>query len=165
MDAFSTSEFPEFNQWDKEQLTLEIAEQDNLLLQLESSRNAHKNILLEIERGIDNFTAQSDCLRRQLKSTELDLQQARRINDTNALLLLQINEQYLNSYLNMLEAEQLSSGNRRTLAKLQVQYDNQEIEARQAYRNNLQSTLNRVLRMASSDNQETGTELEESMSD
>lgn len=65
----------------------------------------------------------------------------------------------------MLEAEQLSSGNRRTLAKLQVQYDNQEIEARQAYRNNLQSTLNRVLRMASSDNQETGTELEESMSD
>ncbi|HIF9151953.1 TPA: miniconductance mechanosensitive channel MscM [Photobacterium damselae] len=165
IDAFSTSEFPEFNQWDKEQLTLEIAEQDNLLLQLESSRNAHKNILLEIERGIDNFTAQSDRLRRQLKSTELDLQQARRINDTNALLLLQINEQYLNSYLNMLEAEQLSSGNRRTLAKLQVQYDNQEIEARQAYRNNLQSTLNRVLRMASSDNQETGTELEESMSD
>ena len=45
---FSATEFPESNDWDHDQLTLEIAEQDTKLIQLEIARQSYRNILIEI---------------------------------------------------------------------------------------------------------------------
>ncbi|KPA52426.1 membrane protein [Photobacterium leiognathi subsp. mandapamensis] len=160
IDNFSAIEFPEFTDWDHDQLTLEIAEQDTKLAQLEIARQSYRNILIEIEHGIDDFSYQSNQLRNQKQTIGKELTQAKRINDTEAIMLLQVAEQYTISKLFMLEAEQLSAGNRRALAKLQLQYENLLIEAHQAYRNNLQNTLNRVLRSSISENDEQNQDLQ-----
>ena len=157
---FSATEFPASNDWDHDQLTLEIAEQDTKLVQLEIARQSYRNILIEIEHGIDDFSYQTNKLRTQKQSITKELAQAQRGNNTEAIMLLQIAEQYTTSHLFMLEAEQLSAGNRRALAKLNLQYENLQIEAHQAYRNNLQNTLNRVLRSNVSENDEQNQELQ-----
>ncbi|MFC1503540.1 miniconductance mechanosensitive channel MscM, partial [Pseudomonadota bacterium] len=74
-------------------------------------------------------------------------------------------QQYYISQVYMLEAEQLSAGNRRTLAKLKIRLINLEIEARQAYRNNLQNMLNRVLRTSADKTVVHSDELQENLSD
>ncbi|WP_318502263.1 miniconductance mechanosensitive channel MscM [Photobacterium leiognathi] len=160
IDNFSATEFPEFNDWDHDQLTLEIAEQDTKLVQLEISRQSYRNILIEIEHGIDDFSYQSNQIRTKKKTITNELTQAKRVNDTEAIMLLQIAEQYTISKLFMLEAEQLSAGNRRALTKLHLQYENLLIESHQAYRNNLQNRLNRVLRSNISENNEQNQDLQ-----
>ncbi|WP_318456746.1 mechanosensitive ion channel domain-containing protein [Photobacterium leiognathi] len=146
IDNFSATEFPEFSDWGHDQLTLEIAGQDTKLIQLELSRQSSHNILIKIENGIDDFSYQANKLRTKKQDLIQKLSQAKRVNNTEERMLLQIAEQYTNSHLAMLEAEQLSAGKRRELAKLHLQYENLLIEAHQAYRNNLQNTLNHLLR-------------------
>ncbi|MGF1790893.1 miniconductance mechanosensitive channel MscM [Photobacterium profundum] len=167
--AYSSTEFPDFFEWGKEELTLEIADQDSALVQLEVTRKNDKNLLLEIEHGIDEFSYQSEALRVKIKKVETKLAKTQHdSSDTAALnetLLLKIEQQFYISQVFMLEAEQLSSGNRRTLTKLKITYANLEIEARQAYRNNLQNMLNRVLRTSADTNIENSDELQENLID
>ncbi len=63
IDNFSATEFPEFSDWDHDQLTLEIAGQDTKLIQIELSRQSSHNILIKIENGIDDFSYQANKLR------------------------------------------------------------------------------------------------------
>lgn len=160
IDNFSATEFAEFHDWDHDQLTLEIAEQDNKLVQMEISRQSYRNILREIEHGIDDFSYQSSKLRHQKQTIAAELAQAQRTHETESTILLQIAEQYTISHLFMLEAEQLSAGNRRALTKLHLQYENLLIEAHQAYRSNLQHALNKVLRSNISENDEKNRALQ-----
>ena len=146
--AFSATEFPDFNDWKQDELMLEIAEQDNRLEQLEQTRSNNKNDLQAIEQGIDEFSYLSEQLRDKVKKTETRLKHEQQQTDNDdALLILEIAHQYYVSQLYTLEAKQLSAGNRRTLAKQHIQLSNVEIEARQAYRNNLQRKLSRVMRV------------------
>ncbi|MCW8327465.1 miniconductance mechanosensitive channel MscM [Photobacterium sp. SDRW27] len=145
--AFSTTEFPDFNDWDQDELTVKIAEQDNKLDQLEQIRSNDKNDLQAIEQGIDEFSYLSEQLRDKIKKTESQLKhEQEQPENEDALLTLEIAHQFYVSQLYTLEAKQLSAGNRRTLAKQRIHLSNLEIEARQAYRNNLQRRLTRVLR-------------------
>lgn len=154
--AFSATQFPDFSRWGPEQLTLEIAEQDTRLEQLEQSRNDDKNDLQAIEQGIDDFSYQSELLREKIKRTEKQLKFERQQDATpESLLPLQIAHEYYVSQLYALEAKQLSAGNRRTLAKQRIQLSNSEIEARQAYRNNLERRLNRIQREEIDEHTET----------
>ncbi|UXI02181.1 miniconductance mechanosensitive channel MscM [Photobacterium sp. TY1-4] len=147
INAFSATQFPDFDTWDQEQLTLEVAEQDSRLEQLEQSRNDDKNDLQAIEQGIDDFSYQSELLREKIKRTEKQLKHERQQEAAPELVLpLEIAHEYYVSQLYALEAKQLSAGNRRTLAKQRIQLSNAEIEARQAYRNNLERRLTRLQR-------------------
>ncbi|WP_299014467.1 miniconductance mechanosensitive channel MscM [uncultured Photobacterium sp.] len=144
---FSMTKFPDFSNWEQDQLTLEIAEQDNRLNQSELSRSNYKNELQAIEQGIDDFSYLSKQLHQQIKQTENLLQHEQQQNDNKTTLLtLEIAHQFYVSQLYALEAKQLSAGNRRTLAKQKIRLINLEIEARQAYRNNLQRRLSRIMR-------------------
>ncbi|OAN13835.1 hypothetical protein A3K86_13810 [Photobacterium jeanii] len=147
ISTYAVTEFPNFTDWGAEQLTLEIADQDEKLQQLELTRKEQKNIFADIEQGIDLFSSQTEQLRAKIKSTENKIRlEENTSKDPNELLILDIARQYYMSQIYMLEAEQLSAGNRRQLAKLNIQRINLDIEARQAYRNNLQNTLNRATR-------------------
>ncbi|MGF1686609.1 miniconductance mechanosensitive channel MscM [Photobacterium japonica] len=144
---FAVTTFPDFSQMDHDALTLAIADEDRILKQLEQTRSTSKNELLDIERGIDEFSYLSSQLRERIKKEELALQlMSNQHDDNDNALIHQITQQYLLSQLAMLEAQQLSAGNRRTLVKQQIQLNNLEIDARQAYRNNLQRELAREIR-------------------
>ncbi len=96
---------------------------------------------------MNSLTCLNNCATRSKKTeTRLKHEQQQTDND-DALLILEIAHQYYVSQLYTLEAKQLSAGNRRTLAKQHIQLSNVEIEARQAYRNNLQRKLSRVMRV------------------
>lgn len=144
---FAVTEFPDFSLMDHDALSDAIILQDAKLKQLEQMRSNSKNELQDIERGIDEFSYLSSQLREQIKKEEQSLNQIQ--NQPNAAdkeLVHQISHQYLVSQLYMLEAQQLSAGNRRTLVKQHIQLTNLEIDTRQAYRNNLQRELSRLLR-------------------
>lgn len=83
-----------------------------------------------------------------IKQEEQALRQIENQPDAkNQQLVHQISHQYYVSELYMLEAEQLSAGNRRTLVKQRIQLQNLQVDARQAYRNNLQRELSRQQRL------------------
>jgi len=164
--AFSSTEFPDFTDWKQDELTLEIAEQDNRLEQLEQTRSNNKNDLQAIEQGIDEFSYLSEQLRGKVKKTENLLKHEQQQTDNDdALLILEIAHQYYVSQLYTLEAKQLSAGNRRTLAKQRIQLSNLEIEARQAYRNNLQRKLSRVMRVNPPQSTKSNEELPQELDD
>ncbi|WP_232428122.1 miniconductance mechanosensitive channel MscM [Photobacterium marinum] len=164
--SFTTTKFPDFNDWDQDQLTLEIAEQDNHLDQLELNRQNSKNELQAIERGIDEFSYLSKQLQQHIQETEKLLKhEQQQATSKITLITLEIAHQFYVSQLYALEAKQLSAGNRRTLAKQQIQLFNQEIEARQAYRNNLQRRLSRLMRAEARDSTEDSEELQQELSD
>ncbi|KLV00271.1 membrane protein [Photobacterium aphoticum] len=155
---FAVTEFPDFSQMDHDELTLAIADEDRILKQLEQARSNSKNELLDIERGIDEFSYLSSQLREQIKKEETALKQSENKPDgKDNLLIHQITHQYLLSQLAMLEAQQLSAGNRRTLVKQHIQLSNLEIDARQAYRNNLQRELSRELLRGDDDKSQAPT--------
>ncbi|WP_311568552.1 hypothetical protein [Photobacterium arenosum] len=143
---FNASNFPDFSQWSQDQLTLEIAEQDNKLEQLELQRHNYRNEIEDIERSIDAFPKRVEQLRQQIDNADKARKQAERDRDNPLLLVHNIEYEFYDNQLSALEAEQLTGDNRRTLSKQKLQLVNVEIEARQAYRNNLQLMLNRLLR-------------------
>ncbi|QUJ68446.1 miniconductance mechanosensitive channel MscM [Photobacterium sp. GJ3] len=143
---FNASTFPDFSQWGQDQLTLEIADQDNKLEQLELRRHNFRNELEDIERDIDAFPKRAEQLHQQIGDAEKAQKQAERDRDTQLLLVHNIEFAFYNNQLSALETELLAADNRRTLTKQKLQLVNAEIEARQAYRNNLQLMLNRLLR-------------------
>lgn len=143
---FNASTFPDFSQWGQDQLTLEIAEQDNKLEQLELQRHNYRNEIEDIERSIEAFPKRVEQLRQQIDSADKARKQAERDRDNPLLLVHNIEYAFYDTQLSALEAEQLTGDNRRTLSKQKLQLVNIEIEARQAYRNNLQLMLNRLLR-------------------
>ncbi|PSW18678.1 miniconductance mechanosensitive channel MscM [Photobacterium sanctipauli] len=147
INSFSMTEFPDFTQLDQEELNDEISLQDNSLKQLEQIRSNSKNELQVIEKGIDDFSFNSEQLRKQIQKEEQTLKQIQNQPNTEQLALIhQIAHQYYVSHLYLIEAQQLSAGNRRTLVKQHIRLTNLEIDARQAYRNNLQRELSRRLR-------------------
>ncbi|MGF1726531.1 miniconductance mechanosensitive channel MscM [Photobacterium nomapromontoriensis] len=144
---FAVTAFPDFSQMDHDALSDAIMLQDAKLKQLEQMRSNSKNELQDIERGIDEFSYRSSQLREQIKKEEQTLNHIQNQPDpAEQALVHQISHQYLVSQLYMLEAQQLSAGHRRTLIKQHIQLANLEIDARQAYRNNLQRELSRLLR-------------------
>ncbi|WP_330959180.1 miniconductance mechanosensitive channel MscM [Photobacterium sp. 53610] len=143
---FNASTFPDFSKWGQDQLTLEIAEQDNKLEQLDLRRHNFRNELEDIERNIDAFPKRAEQLHQQVNDADKARKQAERDRDTQLLLVHNIEYDFYSNQLSALESEQLSADNRRTLTKQKLQLVNIEIEARQAYRNNLQLMLNRLLR-------------------
>ncbi|OLQ69475.1 hypothetical protein BIT28_21090 [Photobacterium proteolyticum] len=166
ISAFSTTEFPDFSNWEEEKLTQEITEQDKRLEQLEQSRSNNKNELQAVEQGIDEFAYLSEQLREKIKKAESQLKHEQQQTDSeDALLLLEIAHQYYVSQLYALEAKQLSAGNRRTLAKQRIQLNNLKIEARQAYRNNLQRRLSRVMRTNAAEPSQSNEELSQELDD
>ncbi|MDO6498432.1 miniconductance mechanosensitive channel MscM [Photobacterium sanguinicancri] len=161
ISIFSVTEFPDFTDWNADQLTLEMATQDQKLQQLEQTRKTQKNIFSDIEQGIDLFSIQTEQLRTKIKATENKIRvETNTSNNADKLLVLDIANQYYISQVYMLEAEQLSAGNRRQLAKLSIQRINLDIEASQAYRNNLQNMLNRVERASVDEAAEQSDELQ-----
>lgn len=156
---FTSTEFPSFSQLDYDGLNQAISEQDLKLSQLEQSRSNSKNELQDIERGIDEFSTRSAQLRDRIKKEEQTLTQLQNQSHVadELVLIHQVAHQYYTSQLSMLEAKQLSAGNRRTLVKQHIQLANLEIDARQAYRNNLQRELNRQLRLETSNASESTT--------
>ncbi|MCQ1060899.1 miniconductance mechanosensitive channel MscM [Photobacterium sp. ZSDE20] len=148
VDNFATTKFPDFRELSQKELADAIKQQDAKIKQLEQSRNSSKNELGSIENGIDEFSSRSTQLRDLIKQEEQALRQIEsQPNTTNQQLVHQISHQYYVSELYMLEAEQLSAGNRRTLVKQHIQLQNLEIDARLAYRNTLQRELSRQQRL------------------
>ena len=148
VDSFATTKFPDFSNMSQQELSDTIKVQDAQIKQLEQSRNNSKDELNSIEKGIDEFSVRSTQLRDLIKQEEQALRQIENQPDAkNQQLVHQISHQYYVSELYMLEAEQLSAGNRRTLVKQRIQLQNLQIDARQAYRNNLQRELSRQQRL------------------
>lgn len=148
VDNFATTKFPDFRELSQKELATATKQQDAKIKQLEQSRNNSKNELGSIEKGIDEFSSRSTQLRDLIKQEEQALRQIENQPETkNQQLVHQISHQYYVSELYMLEAEQLSAGNRRTLVKQRIQLQNLEIDARLAYRNTLQRELSRQQRL------------------
>ncbi|WP_052260551.1 miniconductance mechanosensitive channel MscM [Photobacterium gaetbulicola] len=148
INNFATSKLPDFSNMSQEELADAIKEQDSTIKQLEQSRTNSKNELVSIEQGIDEFSYRSTQLRDLIKQEEQALRQFENQPEaSNQQLVHQISHQYYVSELYMLEAEQLSAGNRRTLVKQRIQLQNLQIDARLAYRNNLQRELTRQQRI------------------
>ncbi|MEH6453836.1 MAG: hypothetical protein V7782_12450, partial [Psychromonas sp.] len=166
---YSSTEFPDFLEWDKNQLTQEITDQEFALDRIEVRRNNDKSILLDIEHGVNNFSYQSEVLRKKIARVEEELAQLQVPHSDkiaeDELLLLKIEDQFYLSQSLLLEAEQLSSGHRRTLTKLTIDYSNLEIEAHQAYNYNLKNMLNRILRSSAETSVEMSNNLEGVLSD
>lgn len=164
INKFALTEFPDYSKLDQDGLREAVRQQDAKLKQLEQSRNSRKSEQLDIEKGIDEFSSRSAKLREQIKQEEQALQQLEEQAGTSQQQLLhQITHQYYVSQLTMLEAEQLSAGNRRTLVKQQIQLLNLEIDARQAYRNNLQREISRLLRIDA--NSDSAEDVDQTISD
>ncbi|MGF1679780.1 miniconductance mechanosensitive channel MscM [Photobacterium minamisatsumaniensis] len=166
INSFSMTEFPNFSELNQSELNKEISQQDNTLKQLEQIRSNSKNELQSIEKGIDDFSFDSEQLRAQIQKEESALKQIQNQPNTDNLQLIhQISHQYFVSHLYLIEAQQLSAGNRRTLVKQNIQLTNLEIDARQAYRNNLQRELSRRLRDEAEDSSDENNQFQSDTSD
>nr|WP_086940141.1 miniconductance mechanosensitive channel MscM [Thaumasiovibrio occultus] len=140
IEDFSTQSFPRYNTLDNDALALAIEEQTRRVDQLQIQRRDYRAERDNIDKVVKEYDSRLSNLEKELDKANRELVRHSDITQNEGLFAA-IHAAYYQSLIDSFKAEYQSASNRFVLNELNQELTSLELEARQAYLNNLTRTL------------------------